>query len=158
MMFGCSVALVLGACAGPRTEVTANASPTADFRGFKTYAFVAVDRLDMAGSRMMDPVSRRNIEEAIGRELQAKGLSPAASDKPNLLVSYFADVYEAPDKERPSTPTAGVNWSRQGKLTIELIDTMDQQVVWRGEAWARDPNFEISEQVIAELLRKYPAR
>jgi hypothetical protein len=112
----------------------------------------------MAGSRMMDPVSRRNIEAAIGRELQEKGLSPASSEQPSLLVSYFADVYEAPNEQRPSTPTAGVNWARQGKLTIDLIETVDLQVVWHGEAWARDPNFEISEKVIAELFRQYPAR
>jgi hypothetical protein len=156
--FGLSVALVLGACAGPRSEVIANASPTANFEAFKTYAFVPVDRLDMTGSQMPDPVTRRNLETAIGRELQAKGLSPAASDaKPSLLVSYFADVFEGVDKNRPISGTTGENrWQRQGKLTIDLIDTSDQQVVWHGDAWASDPSFKIAEQVVADLLRKYP--
>jgi hypothetical protein len=156
--FGLSVALVLGACAGPRTEVIAAGSPTADFQAFKTYAFVPVDRLDMAGSQMMDPVTRRNLEAAIGRELQAKGLSPAASDiKPSLLVSYFADVYEGVDKNRPISGSTGeTRWQRQGRLTIDLIDTADQQVVWHGDAWARDPNFRIAEEIVADLLRRYP--
>jgi hypothetical protein len=156
--FGLSVALVLGACAGPRTEVIATGSPTADFQAFKTYAFVPVDRLDMAGSQMMDPVTRRNLEAAIGRELQAKGLSPAASDiKPSLLVSYFADVYEGVDKNRPISGSTGeTRWQRQGRLTIDLIDTADQQVVWHGDAWARDPNFRIAEEIVADLLRRYP--
>jgi hypothetical protein len=156
--FGLSVALVLGACAGPRTEVVATGSPTADFQAFKTYAFVPVDRLDMAGSQMMDPVTRRNLEAAIGRELQAKGLSPAASDiKPSLLVSYFADVYEGVDKNRPISGSTGeTRWQRQGRLTIDLIDTADQQVVWHGDAWARDPNFRIAEEIVADLLRRYP--
>jgi hypothetical protein len=156
--FGLSVALVLGACAGPRTEVVATGSPTADFQAFKTYAFVPVDRLDMAGSQMMHPVTRRNLEAAIGRELQAKGLSPAASDsKPSLLVSYFADVYEGVDKNRPISGSTGeTRWQRQGRLTIDLIDTADQQVVWHGDAWARDPNFRIAEEIVADLLRRYP--
>jgi len=156
--FGLSVTLVLGACAGPRTEVIATGSPTADFQAFKTYAFVPVDRLDMAGSQMMDPVTRRNLEAAIGRELQAKGLSPAASDiKPSLLVSYFADVYEGVDKNRPISGSTGeTRWQRQGRLTIDLIDTADQQVVWHGDAWARDPNFRIAEEIVADLLRRYP--
>jgi len=156
---GLSVALVLGACAGLRSwEVSATASPTANFKAFETYAFVPVDRLDMTGSQMMDPVTRRNLEAAIGRELQAKGLAPAASDtRPSLLVSYFADVYEGPDKNRPvSGGASGSNWQRQGELKIDLIDTADRQVVWHGEAWSRDPNFRIADQLIADLLRKYP--
>jgi hypothetical protein len=46
---------------------------------------------------MADPVTRRNLEAAIGRELQAKGLSQAG-----LLVSYFADVYRRPTRIGPS--------------------------------------------------------
>jgi hypothetical protein len=107
---------------------------------------------------MADPVMRRNLEVAIGRELQTKGLLPAASDtKPSLLISYFADVYEAPDKNRPvSGSTGGVNWQRQGQLNVDLIDASDQQVVWHGEAWARDPNVQIAGQLVVDLFRKYP--
>jgi len=156
--FSVSVALALGACAGPRTEAMASASPTADFRAFRTYAFVPVDRLDMAGSQMGDPVTRRNLEAAIGRELEAKGLSMAASDiKPSLLVSYFADVYEGVDQNRPTSGYTGdTRYQRQGKLTIDLIDTANQQIVWHGDAWVRDPNVRIAEQLVADLLRKYP--
>lgn len=155
---GLALVLVLAACAGARTEVVATASPTADFQAFGTYAFVPADRLDMSGSQMMDPVTRRSLEAAIGRELQAKGLSPAAGDtKPSLLVAYFADVYEGVDKNQPISGSTGENrWQRQGRLTIDLIDAADQQVVWHGDAWARDPNFRIAEQVVADLLRKYP--
>jgi hypothetical protein len=159
LTFVLPVALLLGACAELRSwEVTAKASPTANFPAFKTYAFVPADRLDMTGSQMLDPVTRRNLEAAIGRELQARGLSPAPTDtSPSLLVSYFADVYEGPDKNRPvSGGAGGSNWQRQGQLTIDIIDTADQQVVWHGEAWARDPNFRIADQLIADLLRKYP--
>jgi hypothetical protein len=156
--FALPVALVLGACAGPRSEVVATASPTANFEAFKTYAFVPADRLDMTGSQMRDPVTRRNLETAIGRELQAKGLSPVAIDaRPSLLVSYFADVYEGVDKNRPVSGTTGENrWQRQGKLAIDLIDAADQQVVWHGDAWASDPSFKIADQIVADLLRKYP--
>jgi hypothetical protein len=156
--FGLFAALALGACAGPRTEVMASASPTADFRAFQTYAFVPTDRLDMAGSQMGDPVTRRNLEAAIGRELEARGLSPAASGtRPSLLVSYFADVYEGVDEHRPTSGYTGdMRYQRQGKLAIDLIDPADEQVVWHGEAWARDPNFRVAEQVVADLLRKYP--
>ena len=155
---GLFVALVLGACAGPRSEVIATASPTANFQAFKTYAFVPADRLDMTGSQMKDPVTRKNLEAAIGRELQAKGLSPAGSDgKPSLLVAYFADVYEGAAKNRPiSGSTGDTNWQRQGQLTIDIIDAVDQQVAWHGDAWVRDPNFQVADQVVTDLLSKYP--
>ena len=156
--FALSTALVLGACAGPRSEVIAKASPTADFQSFKTYAFVSVDRLDMTGSQMGDPVTRRNLEAAIGRELQTRGLSPATGDaKPSLLVSYFADVYQEADRNRPTSGwTGGANVQRQGFLSIDIIDPASDQVAWHGEAWARDPNAKIAEQVVVDLMREYP--
>jgi hypothetical protein len=152
------VALLLGACAGPRSEVIATTSPTANFQAFTTYAFVPVDRLDMSGSQMMDPVTRENLEAAIGRELQARGLAPVAKDaRPSLLVSYFADVYEGVDRNRPISGTTGENrWQRQGQLSIDVLDASDQQVVWHGDAWARDPNFQLAGQVVADLMRKFP--
>jgi len=155
---GLPVALLLGACAGPRTEVVANASPSVDFQAFKTYAFVPADRLDMSGSQMMDPVTRRNLEAAIGRELQARGLAQVASDiRPNLLVSYFADVYDGVDRNRPISGTTGENrFQRQGQLTVEVIDAASEQVVWHGEAWARDPNIQVADQLVTDLFRKYP--
>jgi hypothetical protein len=61
------------------------------------------------------------------------------------------------DKNQPiSGSTGGPNYQRQGVLTVDLIDTVDQQVVWHGEAWARDPNFRVAEKIVADLLRKYP--
>jgi hypothetical protein len=154
-----SLILGLGACATtPWSEVNATVNPTSDFRSFRTYAFVPADRLDMSGSQMADPVTRRNLEAAIGRELQAKGLSLAASDTmPSLLVSYFADVYQGPDRKRPiSGGAGGTNEQRQGELIIELIDTVSQQVAWRGDAWVRDPNAQIAERIVVDLFRKYP--
>jgi hypothetical protein len=152
-----SVALVLGACAGPSAEVSSKASPTADFRTFKTYAFLPADRMDDEGSQMRDPVTRRNIEAAIARELQAKGLSPAGSETPSLLVAYFADVYQGVDRKRPSASNmTGENWQRQGELTVTLIDAATQQTVWHGEAWVRDPSFKKADEVVADLFRMYP--
>jgi hypothetical protein len=159
MSFGLSVVLALSACAAAQsTQVKTTASPWTNFQDFKIYAFVPADRLDMKGSQMADPVTRRNLEAAIGRELQAKGLSPAANNtQPDLLVSYFADVYEGEDKNRPiGGPGGEVNWQRQGVLTIDIINTADQQIVWHGEAWARDPNFRTTDWIITELLHKYP--
>jgi hypothetical protein len=154
-----SVALTLGACATtPWAEVHATTSPDANFRAFTTFAFVPIDRLDMSGSQMADPVTRQNLEAAIGRELQAKGLSPVANDaRPSLLVSYFADVYEGVSKDRPiSGSTGGTNWERQGNLTVDVIDAASQQVAWHGEAWMRDPNFKSASQLVADLFRKFP--
>ncbi len=151
--FGLSVALLLAACAAPSTEVMATASPNANFQALKTFSFVPADRLDLTGSQMGDPVARRNLEAAIGRELQARGLSSAATGtRPSLLVSYFADVEQSADY----AGAQGRAGERQGKVEIDITDTADQQVIWHGEAQARDPNPRIAEQLITDLLRKYP--
>jgi hypothetical protein len=156
-----AVSLSVGAlaCTGPRSEVVARADQNVDFRSFKTFAFLPAEELEMEGSQMRDPVTRRNIESALARELQAKGLSPATSGPPSLFVGYFADVYEGTDRTRPYDPgTGGPRSTRQGELTVHLIDAQTRQVVWRGEAWARDPDFRRAEGVVTDLFRLYPPK
>jgi hypothetical protein len=158
-MLGLSLVAAAATCAGPRSDVVAKADPNVDFRAFKTFAFVPAEQLPMEGSQMMDPVTRRNIEAAIARELQTKGLSPATSGAPSLLVGYFADVYQGVDRTRPVDPSTGETRSdRQGELTVHLVDAQTQQVVWRGEAWVRDPSFNKAENVIVDLFRLYPPK
>lgn len=158
-ILGISIVIAAVACTGPRSDVVVKADPKVDFRAFKTFAFVPAEHLEMEGSQMRDPVTRRNIETAIARELQARGLSPTASGQPDLFVGYFADVYQGTDRMRPIDPNTGHSMSaRQGELTVHLIDAQTQQVVWRGEAWLRDPSFKRAENVVADLFRLYPPK
>jgi hypothetical protein len=152
-----SLVLTLSGCRGPRQQVTSAGSPSAGSPEFTTYALVPVDRLDLSGSRMRDPVSRHYIETVIRRELDAKGLRLDTSGQPSLLVAYFADVFDAPNTRGPVDPEGGgYRWERQGKFTIELIDAATRQVVWHGEGWERDPTRDLSEKVISEVVRRYP--
>jgi hypothetical protein len=145
--------LLLGACYGPRTEVTVTANPYADVGALRSFAFAPADRLDLSGSQMADPVTRRNLEAAIGRGLKAAGYEPSAEGSaPALLVSYFADVYEGPMAGSQMT----TNWERQGKLLVDLVDVATGQVAWRGEAWALNPGPRIAEKVVVELMAKLP--
>jgi hypothetical protein len=145
--------LLLAACYGPRTEVTASAFAQVDVQALRTYAFVPAERLDRSGSQMTDPVTRGNLEAAIGRGLQAAGYAPAAGDAPpDLLVSYFADVWEGPVARSQMTS----NWERQGRVAVELVEAATQRVAWGGEAWALNPAPRIAEKVVVELMAKLP--
>jgi hypothetical protein len=141
------------ACATPQTRVAASGNPAVNIRELRTFAFAPADRMDMSGSQMADPVTRQRIEAVIARELQAKGLVQVPFESaPNLLVSYFADVYEGPVEGSQQMN----NWERQGKITIEVIDAKAMQVLWRGDGWALNPQPRVAEQVVVDVLAKFP--
>ncbi len=141
------------ACATPATRVSASGNPAANFRELRTFAFAPAARMDMSGSQMADPVTRQRIEAILARELQTKGLVQVPFESgPNLLVSYFADVYEGPVEGSRQVD----NWERQGKITIEVIDAKAMQVLWRGDGWALNPQPRVAEQVVVDVLAKFP--
>ncbi len=141
------------ACATSRTRVSASGNPAVNVRELRTFAFAPPDRMDLSGSQMADPVTRGRIEAVISRELQARGLVQVPyGSAPNLFVSYFADVHEGPVEGSQQVN----NWERQGKITIEVIDAKAMQVLWRGDGWALNPQPNVSEQVVVDVLAKFP--
>ncbi len=157
MVSAIMLAVVLGCAAGPRTRIETRPTPGTDFSAYTSFAFVPIELLHKEGSQMMDPVTRRNIEATIARELQAKGLTPAAPQTPSLLIGYFVDVYQGVNEMGAyDQATGGTRVDRQGKVTIEIIEPTSEQVLWRGDGWARDPSFAVAEQVITEIVRRYP--
>ena len=141
------------ACATPQTRVVAKGDPTANFTEVKTFSFAPAERMDMSGSQMGDPVTRARIEATISQGLRARGLTPVSfGSGPDVLVSYFADVYEGPVEGSRQVE----NWERQGKVTIEVIDPKALQVLWRGDGWALNPSAELAEKVIADVVGRFP--
>jgi hypothetical protein len=140
-------------CAGPTTQVSAKSDPTVNFKDLRTFAFAPAERMDMAGSQMADPVTRARIEAVIARELQSKGLSQvSAGSDPSVLVSYFADVYEGPVEASKQVNS----WERQGRITIEVVDAVALQVLWRGDGWALAPSSQLAEKVIVDVMQRFP--
>lgn len=156
------LALLLSAC--ETMQVTHDYNPGADFAAFKSWAFKDPALQYRPNSPMLkSDLTEQRILQAVSSELDQRGLRPAAADsKPDLLVQTYLIV--ANRQEQVVTnygyngpwggPWAGGYWGgpwegywgapmynevrnivyQVGTLQIDLIDTKDGKLVWRGSA------------------------
>ena len=126
-------------------KVSYDYSKTANFAGFKTYAF-------KDGTKVGQPLIDERIVAAIETELAAKGFTKAA-DNPDVFVVYHTAFDQEKDISTYSSGYAGgygaYGWgwgggwgggttSTQvrnivvGTLVIDIADAKANQVAWRG--------------------------
>jgi hypothetical protein len=157
-------------CSSLRTNV--DYDPATNFGSFKTYAFKDVHG---RGEFQM-----KRVEAAIEKVLTAKGLAKTevrAEVKPDLWVVLHARMKN--DKQITSY-NAGWGWGWHGwggggistarvydvpvgTLIVDLVDTKEKELVWRGVA-SRDvgdsetpqERAEVTQQAIDKLFEKFP--
>ncbi|ORJ60645.1 DUF4136 domain-containing protein [Geothermobacter hydrogeniphilus] len=164
------VLLLLGGCA-PKPEYSQNFSPTTDFSRFKTWNWE--DEKSVLADNLLgqDPMQRL-VRKAVTHELESRGLR-LVMENPDLLVSYRGNVFKAVYANPKATGfTSQVAWeqndsgswfrrsSREGVLTIFLLDPQTRQPVW--SATGREPIADESEArrkipgVVRTLLSSFP--
>ncbi|HEX7288397.1 MAG TPA: DUF4136 domain-containing protein [Candidatus Angelobacter sp.] len=148
---------------------------SADFSGFKTYAWTQQQ------PSPIQPLVATLIVADIDHELAAKGLRKVEKD-PDVLVSYYAggDAQSAFAQTDPGnlstggipTPNATM-WTGslpatalppvvKGTLIIDLADARKQRLVWRGSGEAkldyekRSKIYDTVNKVIPEMFKDYP--
>lgn len=164
------VLLLMGGCA-PKPEYSQNFSPTTDFSRFKTWNW-ADQRPVLADNLLGQDPMQRLVRKSVTSEMEARGLKLVV-ENPDLLVSYRGNVFQAvssrPEKTGYSSQLAweqtdSGNWfrrsSREGVLTIFLLDPKTRQPVWSGTG--REPVADESEArrkipgVVRTILAAYP--
>ena len=155
--------LALGGCAsGP--DVRVDYDRTADFSGYKTFAFVSPLGTDRGGYQS---VVSQHLKAATQREMQARGmrLDPAA---PQLLVNFSATLSDKLLVTR--MPTMGVGYYsyrgglystwplyadhttvsqyKEGTLNIDVVDAARKQLVWESV---------VTDSVTQQMLDDVPA-
>jgi hypothetical protein len=173
------VALLAGCATGPR--ITTDTDPSADFAGYRTFAFYAPLAVETKG--YSTPSSQR-MKSAARREMEARGYVFDEA-RPDLLVNINAYINERQDII--STPqlqhrmyynyrynsyvstafwvdrTDVYNYS-EGTLNIDLVDAARKQLVWEGIAVGRMANTKPAarntriDSTIAEIFAQYPHR
>lgn len=120
------------------------------------------------------------IKAAVQEEMTRRGLVPAASGTPDLLVHYY--FLSGPNSESQyrgqfigavppwglpdfAMTTTSFKIFEQGTLVLDLIDGPKRQIVWRGIAEAevdrqRTPaeREKRLREAVAEVLKKYPPK
>jgi hypothetical protein len=177
------VACLALACASPiRTEH--DASPSADFSRYATYAWIGESPLAPAAAESGSQGEPRRVDEgmirsAVEAELAARGYRPAPSDAADLLVAFEVGsekkVVEEPVAGRATVYTAGYSygtWYRsaavrtrtytKGTLSLDFFDRSSHEAVWVGWASKRitgaDEPGPLIREAVRRILLDFPAR
>jgi hypothetical protein len=166
-------------------EIDRDYNKAVDFSRFRTYRWIPKSMLlrgKVPENRVADAQLEQIITTAIDRELQSRGLRPAKGDEADLLVNYLGLVsYRILDLEAARAANRSDEWipykplrpgyegaeqgylKRYGTLSIDLVASETNALVWRGTARAALPSpiedgdterLEDAEQKLGELIAK----
>jgi hypothetical protein len=116
-----------------------------DFSPYRTYDWGPPDELPTGDPRLdQDPFFKDNVLGAIEKQLAARGLTLSASGAPDLRIHYHAVInrrlnVDRVDRDRgycTGNCQPDVTEYEAGTLVVDVVDTRDNRVVWRG--WAQD--------------------
>lgn len=174
-----AVVLMMAAVSGFGQDVRYNFDKNTDFSKYKTYKWVPIE-----GAMKVDDLTDKQIKSAIDAQLAAKGLSNVNGDKVDLYVGYQAAI--GTEKQFTSYDTGGwgygPGWYRggwygggggmttgqtstiyNGQLAIDMYDTTDKDLVWRGVvSKTLDPKAKPDKReknltkALNKLFKKYP--
>jgi len=168
--------LVAGGCAGPK--VITDFDHSVDFSSFRTFAFAGLTDRDQGGV-LDNSLMRKRIEEAVGRQLTAKGLRLiSVEDRPDLLVHFWVSV-----KDKQVVQSTGMGggpyyggrymWGagyyggvttydyEEGTLIVDLAQSLKKELVWRATIVeilqdAPEKNVEVMNEGVAKAFEQYP--
>ena len=128
-------------------DVRIDYDPSFNFSRYKAFQFTARQRQPSAKTRdtsfIRDPFFTKAVEQEIGAVLSAKGYRMAASPRSaDFLISYYAvarnqtaiapTTYRMGRYGRRGISSRRVYRYRQGTLVIDIIDSAQRELVWRG--------------------------
>jgi hypothetical protein len=175
----CAVALLASCATGP--TVRTDYDPEADFSHYKTWAFYQPIAMEETG---YSTFLTDRIKADVRREMEARGYS-YDEKSPDLRVNFQGIVREKTDVwTTPRTDfqyfysyrrrsyfavpfwydETQVTQYREGTLTVDLVDSARNRLVWTGDAIGRvtrKPPQERAQDVdraISEIFLRYPYR
>jgi len=170
---GLGVAAALAACSS--IKVSAEYDKSANYKGYKTYAWLPREPGPEEAPAARDPRIREAVIGSVNQGLAAKGLTLVdASQSPDLLVAvhgfatnrieiqsygYNYGPYPYGYYGTMSTTSTDVRQYRDGTLILDLIDANKKQLVWRGTATdSFSPGAEAKAipPAVAKVLGEYP--
>jgi hypothetical protein len=172
--------LLLQAGAAGAQDVRYNFDKDTDFAKFKTYKWV-----DIKGTTKLNDLVDKQIKDAVDQQLATKGLTRVEDDSANLYIGYQAAVGQEKQFTSYSTDWGyGPGWYRggwygggmgsstthgststiyTGQLAVDMYDSANHDLVWRGVASKTiDENAKPEKQqknlakAVKKLMKDYP--
>lgn len=168
------VILILGACEST-PKVHSQTDPSANLSSYRTFGFAAQPGTNRGG---YTTPTTTNFENAITREMQARGYRKVDSD-PDLLVNFNANSKEQADVVSTPGPYYGYRGGlyagyaapdvqtvryKVGTANIDVVDAKAKKLVWEGvaegeltQSMMKNPQAAI-DKVVAEMFMQFPGR
>src|SRR5579864_6645335 len=141
VLFASTLGILLAATTALAQDVRYNFDKNTDFSKFRTYRWVVIKNAPTAN----DLVTKQ-VREAVEKELATKGLTKIDDDSANLFIGYQAGVSQ--EKEFTSFSSdwgygagGGMSTTRGststiyvGQLAVDMYDSANHDLVWRGVA------------------------
>ena len=172
--------IVLAAGSAAAQDVRYNFDKDSDFSKFKTYKWVT-----LKNANKLDDLLDKQIKDAVDAQLAQKGLTKVDDDSANLYIGYQAAVNQEKEFTSYSTDWGyGGGWYRggwygpmggmstttgqtstiyKGQLALDMYDSANHSLVWRGLASKTlDPKAKPDKQqknlnkTVTKLLKNYP--
>lgn len=174
-----TVLVLLVAGAALAQDIRYNFDKNADFSKFKTYKWVV-----LKGASPINDLTERQLKAAVDSELGKKGLSKTDGESADLFIGYQAAIgqekqftsfssdwgygggwyrggwYGSPGM---STTTGQTSTIYTGQLGLDMYDSANHTLVWRGVASKTiNPKAKPDKQeknlnkAVAKLLKNYP--
>jgi hypothetical protein len=170
---------LLATGAATAQDVRYNFDKDTDFSRFKTYKWVA-----LKDAAKVDDLRDKQIKQAVDTELAAKGLQKVDDDSANLFVGYQAGIGEEKHFTSynsnwgygggwyrggwygpggSSTTTGQTSTIYKGQLVVDMYDSANHDLVWRGLATKTidvdakpDKQEKNLSKTVKKLLKNYP--
>ena|ERR1051326_7442452 len=172
--------ILLALASAAAQDVRFNFDKDADFSKFKTYKWVV-----LKNAAKLDTLLDKQIKDAIDQELAKKGLTKVDDDSANLFIGYQGAVGQEKQFTSYSSDWGyGGGWYRggwygpmggtstttgqtstiyKGQLALDMYDSANHTLVWRGVASKTlDPKAKPDKQqknlqkTVSKLLKNYP--
>lgn len=146
-------------------EVNTAQAPKVNFAQYKTYAWVPTPQPPQGNAIEEGSILDQTIKSTAEENLMAKGLSPAGSNPPDLLISYAARTRMGVQYGVATTPWGWDDRAaypvREGSITLKMIDARTQMPVWQGTASdiinRAGPDQKDVAQAVNKMLDRYPS-
>jgi hypothetical protein len=147
------------------TQVSTARDPNAGFAHYRTFKLAQGHVINDGWADKRDTLVRDRIDNALQRELSAKGLE-STEVNPDLIVTYTSRARNA-EKLTPNyqaysmaeVPAPFVTEYREGTLVISFIDAETDKVVWSTVAQTEGGNLRTPqsiEKAVDKALEKFP--
>jgi len=159
-------ALMAGCASGPKLRV--DQDPSANMSAYKTFGFYDQSSTDRA---RYSTIMTSHLKQATRAQMERHGYTYSEAN-PDLRVNFFISVIDKQELRSTGAYRPYLGWRgapvetveyRKGTLSIDLVDTSRNALVWQGvaegrvnEKTAQDPGATITEAV-SEIFAGFPS-